>query len=155
LDLLVEEFGKLFNHPFWAIMPNPFNKEPNVWKYYVDSFSETYSSWVSSFKNRFRQSKEQLDFQKLLDFWAEFCSIVRNYRLYAQSFRALATLKEQASNIPDHIKEQFNTDFLEEFNHALLRKIDEYAIKFERASGYDVPGRKIEPVKPIPAKSTQ
>ncbi len=149
MNLLLEEFRRFFHHPNRGIMPNPFNDEPKLWKYYVDSFSSTYFSWFSSFEQRFREFKENPDFDKLYRFWIEFCSIIKEYRRYAESFRAFASTQEQVQNVPDHIKNQFNQDFLEAFNHILLRKIDEYGVKFERAFGHRIPDKRIKPIKPI------
>lgn len=149
MNLLIEEFRRFFHHPNRGIMPNPFNEEPKLWKYYADSFFVVYFSWFSSFERRFREFKEKPDFDKLYRFWTEFCSIIRGYRSYAQSFKAFASTQEQVQNVPDHIKEQFNQNFLEEFNHILLRKIDQYGVKFERASGRRISDKRIEPIKPI------
>ena len=153
INILTEEFERFFQHPYRAIMPNPFNKEPELWRHYADSFYEIYHSWFSSFKHRFKKSAKKLDFAKLLQFWTEFLFIIKGYGLYAKAFRAFASTKEQAENIPDHIKEQFNTEFLDAFNHVLLRKIDEYSMKFERASGHKIPDKKMEFIKPIAEKS--
>jgi len=148
LNLLTEELEKFFHHPSYAIMPNPFNKKPSFWKYFEGSFSGAYHSWVSSFKVRITESKKNITYEDLLNLWIEFCTIVGHYRSFALSFREIASTKEQEANIPEHIKKQHNTKFVEEFN-VLLRKIQEFAVEFEQASGLKVPNKQIEPAKPI------
>lgn len=144
-DSLIKEFEKFFNHPYWAIMPNPFNQEPEWWKYYADTFFEVFKSWFSSLKDRFEGSKSKLNSQTLLEYVIEFYSIVRYYRFYAESFRKKSTMREYS--IQRDLKKQYNESFVKHFNDVLLRNMSDFSKRFERIIDREIPDKKIDFVK--------
>jgi len=112
LKMCFEDFGKFFGHPYRAVMPNPFQKEPDFWKYYENTFSYVLYSWYSNLKVRFDKSRMGMDIDELVSYSNEFCEIVKLYLVYAESFREFV----KKYPIPKHIREQYNTKFVSEFN---------------------------------------
>jgi hypothetical protein len=142
LGICIEDFEKFFSHPHLAIMPNPFTKEPDFWKYYVDSFS-VLSKWYSNLKTRFAKYKEHIDMAALMDYKGEFCEIVEYYLNFAETFSEL-TKKYPIAN---HIRKQYNMSFANEFNTIFRPNF----IKYLRSLGQKL-GQKMEDEKISPAK---
>jgi hypothetical protein len=112
LKMCIDDFEKYFRRPYWAIIPNPFKEEPDFWKYYEDTFTYVFHSWYSYFKERFERSRTDMDIDKLVSYSNEFLEIVKYYLVYAKSFRTFV----KKYPIPKHIREQYNTKFVGEFN---------------------------------------
>ena len=131
LKMCIEDFGKFFSHPFWAVMPNPFQEEPDFWKYYQDTFSYVLHSWYSSFKEGFEESRSDMDINELGRYSSEFCQIVKYYLMYAESFREFA----KKYPIPEHIHDQYNRKFVGEFNTIFRPEIVKFLKNLQRQAG--------------------
>lgn len=127
----IEDFGKFFHHPFWAVMPNPFEEEPDFWKYYQDTFSYTFHSWYSNFKERFEKSRTDKDIDELVRYSSEFCEIVKYYLLYAESFRVFA----KKYPVSKQIREQYNLRFAGEFNTIFRPDLIKFLKNLQRETG--------------------
>lgn len=131
LKMCIDDFGKYFRHPHYAIIPNPFSKEPVFWKYYYDSFAYSFHSWYSSFRGRFEKERTDMDIEELVIYSNEFYEIVKHYLMYANSFRALA---KKHPAIPS-IRDQFNRKFVDEFNHIFRPDFIKFLKNLQRETG--------------------
>lgn len=148
LKTCIDDFEKFFRHPNWAIMPNPFDKEPKLWKYYVDSFSCVLFSWYSALRKRFTESKKsggEIDQASLVEFSNEFCDIVTEYMRFAGTFVELT----KTNPIPEHIRRQYNDRFVTDFNTIFRPNMIQYLRSVEKIAKCKMNCSSIESVAPI------
>lgn len=112
LNDCIRDFQKFFRHPYYAIIPNPFDNEPEFWKYYQDSFAYVLHSWFLSLKDRVESLMVSPSQGIITQYSEEFYSIVEKYLIYAETFRGFT----KTYSIPDYIREQYDMKFVEEFN---------------------------------------
>jgi len=134
LKMCIDDFEKYFHHPYWAIMPNPFKEEPDVWKYYNDSFSYTLYSWYSDFKKTFEKSRTAMDIETLVSYTDGFCEIVQNYLRFANSFRDLA----KRHPVTKQVREQYNSKFSSEFTTIFRPNLINYLKKLSRETDKEI-----------------
>lgn len=128
LRVCIEDFERFFKYPCRAIMPNPFSEEPEFWKHYEKGFSHVLYSWYSSLKRRFEKSRKGMDEDILVAFSNDFHDIVRYYLSFAESFREF--VKKHPT--PKHIRKQFNTNYVEEFNTLFRPNLVNYLRKLQK-----------------------
>jgi hypothetical protein len=127
----IEHFEKYFHHPHYAIIPNPFDKKPEFWDSFFDLSSAFLRESYLRLGKNFEKSKKDLTLEELKDISIDFCRIIENY------LRFTRTLRSMASKYPlsEGIREQYNENFVTEFNTVFRPDLIKYLEKLERILG--------------------
>jgi hypothetical protein len=145
LEICIEDFKRFFNHPNWAIMPNPFSSEPEFWKYYENSFSFVLKSWYLNLERRFKKQRKDVDDDLLIEYSTEFCEIVNQYLTFSKVFQKLT----EKHPISENIRLQYNTSFVNEFNTIFRLNLINYLKKLERITSKRIEKSDIKPATPL------
>lgn len=133
--ILIDDFEEFFNHPNSAMIPNPFDKEPEYWKLHFNLANRGLFNWYVFLKERVLKSnlKNKIDIDELKNSVLELSKIIKYYLIFSEDF--VFTAKQ--NSLSEGVRERYNKKFVNEFNTVFRTRLLNYFRAFSKVSGFE------------------